>query len=251
MENEIENLVITNNGKLLPFGFTIDYNKTNLPLMAEAIEASQTITGADGELILDTTYGSRLFEIDAYTDDFLSPTEKEQKREEVREFLNSIKKNTTKLVIQPLNRTFEVKYAGLAEDTNLPKSIEFFIPLKSASSYAISNTTYVQNGAGQINSSTKEPVGFICTISGEATYPELTVNGVTMKYDNVILEGEKLILDSKKCTATKISTTGTKTNAMAYYNHEFPKIQSGNNTVSIVSGITNENLKIEWNDLLL
>lgn len=250
-EEQIQSITITNGGKLLPFGLTVDFNKTNLPLIAEAIEASQTITGADGELVLDTTYGSRPFEIDAYTDDFLTPEEKEAKREEIREFLNSIKKVNTKLIIEPLNRTFEVKYAGLAEDTNLPKCVEFLIPLKSASSYAISNTTYTLNGEGELDSNTKEPTGFICTISGEAAYPELSINGYLMSYNNVILDGEQLIIDTRKCTVTKINKVGTKTNAMAYYNHQFPKIQNGTNIVSIISGIENSNLKIEWNDLFL
>ena len=250
-EEQIQSITITNGGKLLPFGLTVDFNKTNLPLIAEAIEASQTITGADGELVLDTTYGSRPFEIDAYTDDFLTPEVKEAKREEIREFLNSIKKVNTKLIIEPLNRTFEVKYAGLAEDTNLPKCVEFLIPLKSASSYAVSSTTYTLDGEGELDSNTKEPTGFICTISGEAAYPELSINGYLMSYNNVILNGEQLIIDTRKCTVTKINKVGTKTNAMAYYNHQFPKIQNGTNIVSIISGIENSNLKIEWNDLFL
>lgn len=250
-EEDIQPITITNEGKLLPFNLLVDYNKTDLPLIAEAIEASQTITGADGDLVLDTTYGSRLFEIDAVTDDFLTPEQKEAKREEIREFLNSIKKVNTKLIIEPQNRTYEVKYAGLAEDTNLPKCVEFIIPLKSASPYAISNETYILNGEGDIESETKEPTGFVCTISGPANYPELSLNGYLMSYENVILEGEKLIIDTKKSTVTKVNIRGVKTNAMAYYNHQFPKIQEGTNVFTIISGIDEDKLKIEWNDLLL
>lgn len=250
-EEDIQPITITNEGKLLPFNLLVDYNKTDLPLIAEAIEASQTITGADGDLVLDTTYGSRLFEIDAVTDDFLTPEQKEAKREEIREFLNSIKKVNTKLIIEPQNRTYEVKYAGLAEDTNLPKCVEFLIPLKSASAYAISNTTYTLEGEGEIESETKAPAGFVCTISGPSNYPELALNGYLMAYENVILEGEKLIIDTKKSTVTKISTTGVKTNAMVYYNHQFPRIQEGLNLFTIISGIDEDKLKIEWNDLLL
>lgn len=250
-EENIQPITITNEGKLLPFNLLVDYNKTDLPLIAEAIEASQTITGADGDLVLDTTYGSRLFEIDAVTDDFLTPEQKEAKREEIREFLNSIKKVNTKLIIEPQNRTYEVKYAGLAEDTNLPKCVEFLIPLKSASAYAISNTTYTLEGEGEIESETKAPAGFVCTISGPSNYPELALNGYLMAYENVILEGEKLIIDTKKSTVTKISTTGVKTNAMVYYNHQFPRIQEGLNLFTIISGIDEDKLKIEWNDLLL
>ena len=198
-------------------------------------------------MVLDTTYGSRLFEIDAVTDDFLTPEQKEAKRE----FLNSIKKVNTKLIIEPQNRTYEVKYAGLAEDTNLPKCVEFLIPLKSASAYAISNTTYTLEGEGEIESETKAPAGFVCTISGPSNYPELALNGYLMAYENVILEGEKLIIDTKKSTVTKVNIRGVKTNAMAYYNHQFPRIQEGLNLFTIISGIDEDKLKIEWNDLLL
>lgn len=242
---------ITNNGKLEPLGLTIDYNKTNLPLMAEAIEASQTIPGADGDIVFDTTYGSRIFEITAVTDDFLSPTEKEIARENVRNLLHQIRKENGKLIIEPFNRTFEVKYAGLAEDNNLPKCVEFVIPLKSSKAFAMSNDTYEFTGGGTINSNTVEPVGFIMTITGEASYPDITVNGVQMRYENVLTAGQKLVINTKSYTATHIANSGTETNAMMYYNHNFPRLKNGANTVVINSGLSANQLKIEWNDLLL
>ena len=252
--DEIEksyDVTITNSGKLQPFGLTIDYNKTNLPLIAEADEASQIITGADGDVVLNTTYGPRMFEITAVTDDYLTAEEKEAKREEIREFLNAIKNKTAKLIIEPLNRTFEVKYSGVAEDNNLPKCVEFVIPLKSSNSYAISNETYSHIGSGDFDSDTVEPAGCKITITGPANVPNININGYDVIWNHILAEGQKLIIDSKKSTVTRVSSLGVKTNVMAYYSHQFPKIQKGVNFVEIISGIENSQLKIEWNDLLL
>lgn len=252
--DEIEksyDVTITDSGKLQPFGLTIDYNKTNLPLIAEADEASQIITGADGDVVLNTTYGPRMFEITAVTDDYLTAEEKEAKREEIREFLNAIKNKTAKLIIKPLNRTFEVKYSGVAEDNNLPKCVEFVIPLKSSSAYAISNETYSHIGSGDFDSNTVEPAGCKITITGPANVPNININGYDVIWNHILAEGQKLIIDSKKSTVTRVSSLGVKTNVMAYYSHQFPKIQKGVNFVEIISGIEDSQLKIEWNDLLL
>ena len=242
---------ITNNGKLEPLGLTIDYNKTNLPLMAEAIEASQTMPGVDGDIVFDTTYGSRIFEITAVTKDYLSPEEKEAEREKVRVLLNSIKNETTKLIIEPLNRTFEVKYAGLAEDNNLPKCVEFVIPLKSAKAYAEKNGGFEHTGDGTITSDTVKSVGFVAKISGEASYPDITINGVQMRYEGVLTAGQTLVIDTSKYTARIIKNSGEIINAMANYNHKFPKLQNGENTIVINNGIEANQLSIEWNDLKL
>lgn len=241
-------ITITNNGKLTPLDLTIDWSKTSLPLMAEASEATQTVPGSDGEIVLATTYGSRPFEINGVTDDNLSAAEKEAARQKIRSFLNSVKNTTTKLKIEPWNRTFLVKYSGLASDVNYPKYVEFNIPLKSASSYAISED-YTKTGTNTFTSKTEKEVGFKCTITGPAQYPELTMNGIEMKYNSVVASGQTLVIDTAKCTATMINSDGTKTNAMMYYNHNFPKIQNGSNTFTVVSESTTA--KIDWNDLLL
>lgn len=251
LEEPIDFLKITNKGILEPLGLVIDYNKTNLPLMAEAMETSQSIAGTDGDIVFNTTYGARLFEITALTEDFLEPTEKEQQREKVRQMLNKIKNKTTKLIIEPLNRTFMVKYNGLAEDNNLPKCVEFIIPLKSSNAYAISNEEYVSRGEEYFSSNTVAPTGFVMEIEGPVNFPSWIFNGVEMRYDNLLVEGTKLVIDTKKCTVTHVSKLGDKTNFMPYYNHIFPKIENGVNSLFVNSGVDINQIKISWYDLLL
>lgn len=73
-----------------------------------------------------------------------------------------------------------------------------------------------------------------------------------MEFDTDVASGAKLIIDSSRSTVTNIDESGRKTNQMVHYNHQFPKIQNGTNTLSVLSGIDNENqVKVEWNDLIL
>lgn len=244
-------LTITRNGKLLPFGYTVNFEKTQLPLMPEAIEVSETIAGSDGDVVFDTTYGARVFEIVSVTDDGLSPTEKENEKEKIRNFLHSIKKDTIKLKIEQSKRTYYVKYSGLGESNDLPMCVEFILPLKSSMAYAVSNDTYIHIGDGSFESNTIEPVGYKMTITGPASLPTIILNGETMSYNNTVVSGHKLVIDTNNNTVTDYNASNVGTNVMAYFNHNFPKIEQGTNNLSINSGITADNLKIEWNDLLL
>ena len=73
-----------------------------------------------------------------------------------------------------------------------------------------------------------------------------------MKFDTDVANGNQLVIDSLKSTVTLIDNSNSKTNQMAYYNHQFPKIQNGTNTLLILSGINNESqVTVEWNDLVL
>ena len=73
-----------------------------------------------------------------------------------------------------------------------------------------------------------------------------------MEYSSSILEGAKLEIDTSKSTATHINSDGVKTNVMGYYNHQFPKIEPGENTLKVLSGIDDEyNVTVKWNDLKL
>ena len=68
-----------------------------------------------------------------------------------------------------------------------------------------------------------------------------------------MLEDTELVIDSSKSTITHINNvTGSKTNAMRYYNHQFPKVKYGENVLAVNSGIDDETqVKVEWYDLKL
>lgn len=244
-------IIVTSNGKLSPFNYTIDFSKSIIPLMPEAVEAKETIAGADGEIVFNTTYGARVFELVALTDDGLSPAEKETEKDRVKAFLHSIKNQNIKLKFEQSNRVYEVKYNGLAEANNMPMCVEFVLPLKSSQSYAKSITTYEHAGNGDFTSDTIEPAGCKIIIEGPASLPIFVLNGQTLNYNNTVASGHTLVIDTSNSTVTDYNSQDVGTNVISYFNHIFPKIQNGTNTVSISSGVDPENFTIKWNDLLL
>ena len=233
--------------------YLVSFNESSIPSMPEAVEASARIAGRDGDIVLNTTYEPMSFQIVCYTEDNLSPSEKSIEEQKVNRFLNSIKNETKRFAIEKDNKFYEVKYNGALSTINYPKHLQFTIPIKSSDSYAKVLSQSIIKGNNSLISNTIKEVGAIFTIEGPAQTPKISLNDYEMFYDNVLLENTKLVIDSERSTITHVNeTNGTETNAMRYYNHEFPKIQNGNNTLKVLSGIDNANqVYVEWYDLKL
>ena len=133
--------------------------------------------------------------------------------------------------------------------------MQFSIPLKSSNSYA--KSIYKSKIIGdsypvEFESDTIKEVGAIFTIEGPAISPIISLNDYEMSYDSSILEGNKLVIDSGNSTIRMVTSLGEESNAMRYYNHQFPRVNKGINILEIESGITNpEQVTIEWYDLKL
>lgn len=245
---------ISSNGRLIikEYGIDllVDFTQSNIPSMPEAVESSVRIAGRDGDVTLNTTYEPIPITIVAYTEDNLTPTEKRDIELKIDKFMHKMKKNTMDFAIERDDKFYKVKYNGALTTINYPMHLMFTIPMKSSDSYAkvLTPTTIIGNNTA--NSDTVEEVGAIFTITGPAQTPLIAFNGEQMKYDNVIADGAKLVINSKNSTITMISSEGVQTNAMRYYNHTFPKVQPGVNELVIESGIDNASqVKVEWNDL--
>ena len=248
---------ISENGRLVipeyNINYLIDFYASSIPSMPEAMEASVRVVGKDGDIHLNTTYEPISFSIVCYTDDNLTPEEKVIEEQKVNRFMDSIKNKTKTFAFERENKFYDVKYNGILTTTKFPAHIQFTIPFKSSESYAKELTKTIIVGNNDANSNTIKDVGAIFTIEGPAQTPKISFNNYEMFYDNVLLENTKLIIDSSKSTVTHINNvTGSKTNAMRYYNHQFPKVKYGENTLTINSGISNASqVKVEWNDLKL
>lgn len=247
---------ITSNGRLiipeLDIDYLVDLNESSIPSMPEAAEASVRVAGRDGDIPLKTTYEPISFNIICYTEDNLSLYEKVKEENKIKKFLNLIKNKFTTFAIEKDGKFYYVKYNGALTTINFPKHLKFSIPLKSAESYAKDLFENSIVGNGQKESETIEETGAIFTIVGPAQTPIITLNDYIMEYSNVLLEGDKLVIDSNKSTVTHINAVGIKTNAMRYYNHQFPKIKNGNNELKILSGIDNAvQVSAKWYDLKL
>ena len=247
---------ISENGYFIAPGYNIknliDPSESDLSTMPSTSDSSVKIAGRDGDVVLSTTYEPIPFNIVCFTEDNLTPEQKIIEEDKVKKFLNYIKNHTIKLGMESRNVYYNVKYSGSLTVVRYPKTLRFSIPLKSSSSYGKKIPSKVITGNNSEISNTIKEVGAEFTILGPASSPIISLNNYVMKFNTDVASGAKLIIDSSKSTVTNIDESGRKTNQMLHYNHQFPKIQNGTNTLSVLSGIDNENqVKVEWNDLTL
>lgn len=230
----------------------IDFSESEISTMPTASDSTVKIAGRDGDVVLSTTYEPILFNIVCYTEDNLTATQKISEENKIKVFLNNIKNHTIRLGIEDRNIFYNVKYSGSLTVVRYPKSLRFSIPLKSSNSYGKEITTKKIIGNNSEDSNTIKEVGAKFTILGPASSPSISFNGYVMEFNSNIEAGTKLIIDSSRSTITSINELGRRTNQMPYYNHQFPKIQNGTNTLQIISGIDDEEqVTVEWNDLTL
>lgn len=243
---------INSKGKLLPFNLTVNYAETDLPLMPEAIDNSVTLAGTDGEMVLDTTYGSMLFNIIAVTLDNLTVEEKEKIRKNVKDKLNEVKNNTKHLSFANQEKMYDVKYSGLAEDTNYPKWVRFEIPFKSASPYSKDMFRNRVTKVGEIISKTDVPTGFILDIKNVIKDFTITINDEKMEftYNSEIGNNANVIIDTNNSTVKYIKD-GKIYNGMKYFNKVFPKLKKGKNYVNSITGLSESDFYMEWYNLYI
>ena len=262
IEVEIKKIVedydayISTNGYLIIPEYNIKYlinlNESTIPSMPEATETSIKVAGRDGDVPLNTTYEPISFDLVCYTEDNLSVLEKSENEAKVNLFLNSIKNKTKKFAIERDMKFYDIKYNGSLTRTNYPAHLKFSIPFKSSESYAKDLKDKMIIGNSTEESNTISSVGALFTIRGPATMPIISLNDYSMEYNTSILEGARIEIDSNKSTITHINSDGVKTNVMKHYNHQFPKIEKGNNTLKILSGINSSSqVNVKWRDLKL
>lgn len=230
----------------------IDPSESELSTMPTASESNVKIAGRDGDVVLSTTYDPILFNIVCFTEDNLTAEEKILEENKVKTFLNNIKNHTIKLGIESRSIYYNVKYSGSLTVVRYPKALRFSIPLKSADSYGKKIPAKTITGNNSEISDTIKSVGAKFTILGPASLPKISFNDYLMEFDTDIMSNTKLIIDSSKSTITYIDGLGRKSNQMMHYNHQFPKVRNGTNTLQIISGIQDEEqVTVEWNDLTL
>ena len=184
---------------------------------------------------MNTTYEPISFSIVCYTQDGLTPEEKVKYESDINRFLNEFKNKTARLAIEKDSKFYNVKYNAALTTINYPAHLKFSIPLKSSESYARDIEEKKITGNGTVLSNTLKSAGAIFTINGPAITPIISLNDYSMEFSTDILEGSRIEIDSNKSTITHINSDGVKTNVMKYYNHQFPKIENGNNELKVLS----------------
>lgn len=246
--NEDNHLIIPE----LDVDYLYSVSESTRPYMGEIEEATVRIAGRPGEIVLDAEYQPLLFTLVAYTDENLEPKEKVEEINKIKNYLHSIRKTNKKLAFLQDKEMYSVKYNNQLTITNYPKSVRFSIPLKASFPYGTELFKKIITGNGYKISKTVETTGCEITINGPANNPVISLNDYQMQYNNVVLAGNKLIIDTNNSTITHITSQGVKTNAAIYYNHEYPKIEYGKNEIKILAGINDETqVTTEWYDLKL
>lgn len=232
--------------------FLYSPSESNVPKLAEVDESTVKIAGKDGDVVLSSTYNPIEFTLVAYTDENLTRDEKIAEQNKITAFLNSIKNSFKKLAFLDEEKMYAVKYNRQLTVTNFPKSLRFEIPLKASKPFAVELNSKVIKGPGTLRSYTVQETGCLITIEGHCLNPVISLNDYQMEYGNVILEGNKILIDTGNSTITHVNSNGVRTNASIYYNHEYPKIKYGINELKVLSGVDDSSqVTVEWYDLKL
>lgn len=242
----ISDFYIDADGLLSPFDLRINFDKTTLPFMPEAVDTSIEISGTDGELVQSTKYNGVLFNLFAYTlESGLSYDEKQEIKEWVAEVLHSVKNSTKKMGVN--GRAYDVKYSGSADiSVNAPGWLEFNLPLKSASPYSRDLFEEERIGSGLIRNTGVIPTGVVVEIKGEVTDPSFNLNGVTVEWKGTVSSTNTLVIDTEKSTAKLVYRSGYEENAMAGLTYKnFPKAKVGNNNITF-NGNIGYKCKVRW-----
>lgn len=236
---------------ILPFGLIVNYNKTDIPFMPEAIDTSVQLSGTDGELVQDTVYGSRIFDIFAVTSDGLEPYEKEEIKRQIASILHSIKKETKTLTFASSETSFDVKYTGVADiSVNAASWMEFELPLKSASSYAHKQFNQTLIGSGLMVNSGSIPVGAVVTITGEVTNPGFTLGDEVFLWEGTVKEGHKLVIDMDGQSCYMLDESNVRTLATKNLKGEYKKIPVGS-IVLQANQNTEKHIESVWKEQVL
>lgn len=243
---------ISKNGHLiipsLAIDFLIDLSESEIPGLPEATETTVRAAGREGDIVLSTTYEPLSFNIVCYTEDNLTPEEKNIQENKIKNFFNEMKEKTKTFAMERGEKFYNVKYNSNLAVTNYPKFLQFSMPFKSSNPYGKDISLKKITGNGTLDSQTVKEVGAIFTINGPANSPIISLNDYSIEYDNPLLEGDKLIINTSNSTITHINSDGVATNAMRYYNHQFPKIENGKNVLKVLSGVNEANVSVEWYD---
>lgn len=236
---------------IMPFNLIVDYSMTHIGFMPECVDTSTEMQGVDGEIVQDSVYKSRIFDIFAVTLDGLNMQQKSEIKRDIAYILDSIKKDTKKLTFADRETSFDVKYSGLADiTTEAPGWLRFEIPLKSASSYGHKEFSRDLAGSGLLVNDGDKTVGALHKITGECVNPSFAIGGILMNWNGTVNEGETLYIDTDNYTCYLIDKNGERHNAMKNYNGNFPRIPIGTIVLDARPG-TEEHLYTEWRELIL
>lgn len=241
-----------NSGDLfLPFGFKVDWKNTDLPFMPPISHNTTKIQGVDGEIITSSSYGGRVFDITAYSEQGLTVEEKENLKVKVANILNSMKEEPKKFTIGPAGISFDVLLTDQAKaDSSNMGYVKFTQRLKAPSPYGESQFENIIYGSGLLVNDGNIPVGPIHEIGGPCENPSFTIGGIIIQYNGTITAEQRLVINSSNYTCTLKSPDGDK-NVIANFNGNFVKVPQGSINLSIQSTTLANQIVTRWKNKYL
>lgn len=213
---------------LMPFGFKIDWGKTLINFMPEAVDSSVELPGIDGEFVQDTVYKARNFDIVAYSDAGITNQEREYLKTKIANTLELIKTSKKKLTIGNANTSFDVKYSGAANiDDSRGNYVKLELPLKVTNPYGYGEFEGSLKGSGLMVNSGIIPTGPRIEIKGPFVNANISIGSKLLSWQGTILINEKLVIDCEQYLCYKIDANRNKSNAMTGFNGNFVKVDKG------------------------
>lgn len=208
---------------ILPFEMKVDWRSSSIQVMPQSESEYIDIPGVDGSVVRNTLYKNRLFTIVAYSNDGLTPLQKEELKADIARILDSTKEKSRKFTMQAADISFDAKYTGTASITEGPSFVKATIPFET-SPYGYPLFDNEVFGSGLLINNGDDDSGFVNVISGGCENPSFSIGTITYKWNGTVPIGSKLYIDHNGFSCYLEDNLGNRTNSLAQLTGEFQVI---------------------------
>lgn len=145
----------------------------------------------------------------------------------------------------PIARCLLIRRTGQLSYANKYNALKFRLPVEAKSFWESVETheLWMNNSSGDAENGGNEEAPVVITFYDACTNPSITINGVSVSYTGSLVDGDRLIIDTRAMTAKKIDSGGTTTNVLGNMGANWPKLQPGLNYVT-----TTFFASLQWRD---
>lgn len=235
---------------VFPFEMKIDWRSSSIQIMPQAESSYIQQPGVDGEIIEDTVYKNRLFNIVMFSELGLTIQEKEILKRDIAQILDATKNNTKKLTFQASSTAFDVKYSGAADIKEGPSYIKATIPLES-SPYGYPLFDKEIFGSGLIVNDGDADIGCVHKISSGAINPTFMLGEINYSWNGIVPENTTLVIDHNNYSCYLETIQGLRTNAINKLSGEFQTIPKHSSIVLTAKQSTENYIQTQLKEKIL
>ncbi len=241
-------LYINEDGILEPLSlFVLRDSRVDLFPRTKALTAE--IPGRHGEINFGSKLEPRLLELSVAVDEELAYSQREAVKRGIASHLNPTQGAKVLVFADEPDKQYFVKYAGVIELSQHASWFEFTIPFKCSDPYVYRTTeevawsnqqaavgvgdVYNPEHTGEISlyNFGNTPVPVIVTVKGESNSPSIAICGNTLQWDEEVEDGKELVINTGNFTVVYDGN-----NALRHFNNVFPKLQPGDNAMTVSGG---------------